>query len=102
MNSAQFNELEQDIGLIFAGQNLGEVLSRFLLYFFPFAGLTMLLYLLYGGYQYMLSKGDPKAAEAAKSKITHAIMGFGIIFVSYWIVQAVGVILGITAITSTF
>ena len=50
----------------------------------------------------MTSRGDPKAVAAAKEKITFAVAGFVIIFVSYWIVQIVGQILGIQDILDIF
>lgn len=97
-----FTNLEQAIGLNFAGGTIGDVISRALLFIFPIAGLILLLYLIYGGYQFMLSQGDPKALQQAKGIITMALAGFGIIFAAYWIVQLVGTILGINAVQSIF
>ena len=82
--------------------NIGEVISRFLLFAFPAAGMLLLLYLLYGGFRLMTSGGDPKAGEAAKAKITTAVIGFVIIFAAYWIVQIVARVLGLQGITNIF
>lgn len=82
--------------------SLGEVISALLPYLFAGAGLLLLLYLIYGGLSLMLSRGDPKAVQSAKEKITSALTGFIIVFVSYWLVQIVGRILGITAIQDIF
>ena len=84
------------------GATLGAVISALIPYLFAAAGLLLLLYLLYGGLSLMLSRGDPKAIQSAKDKITSAVMGFVIVFVSYWLVQIVGTILGIGAITDIF
>ncbi len=82
--------------------DLGGIISGLLPYLFAGAGLLLLFYLIYGGLSLMLSRGDPKAVQSAKDKITSAVIGFIIVFVSYWLVQIVGTILGIEAITETF
>ena len=82
--------------------NIGDVVSRFLLFAFPAAGILLLLYLVYGGFRLMTSGGDPKAVEAAKAKITTAVIGFVIIFAAYWIVQIVARVLGLQGITNIF
>ncbi len=76
--------------------NLGGVISEFLKYLFPLAGLLLFAYLIMGGFSYLTSGGDPKATEQAKSKVTNAIVGFIILVVSYWIVQIFGYMFGIT------
>ena len=97
-----FPALEQIASPKFQGRNIGYILSRLLIYIFPFAGLIMLLYLLFGGYKYMLSRGDPKALAEAKGAITTALIGFVIVFVAFWIVQIIGVVLGLNQITVIF
>lgn len=84
------------------GLKLGDIVSDLLPYLFAGAGLLLLLFLIYGGLTLMLSRGDPKAVQSAKDKITGAVMGFIIVFVSYWLVQIVGKILGIGAIQTIF
>lgn len=74
---------------------IGEIISKILPYLFAGAGLLLLLYLLYGGLSLMLSRGDPKAVQSAKDKITGAVVGFVIVFASYWIVQIVATLLGL-------
>ncbi len=81
---------------------LGEIVSGLLPYLFAGAGLLLLLYLIFGGFQLMTSAGDPKKTQEAKGKITNALVGFFIVFISYWLVQIVGTILGIEVITNIF
>lgn len=106
MKEFSIEELEKSTGselrLKFAGKDLGGIISALLPYLFAGAGLLLLLYLIYGGLSLMLSRGDPKAVQSAKDKITSAVMGFIIVFVSYWLVQIVGTILGIEAIQTIF
>jgi hypothetical protein len=86
----------------FAGGNVGDIISSLLPYLFAGAGLLLLLFLLYGGLSLMLSRGDPKAVEAAKGRITGAVIGFVIVFIAYWLVQIIGRILGIGEIVKIF
>lgn len=67
--------------------SLASVVTKALSYLFPIAGLFLFMYLVWGGFNYLLSMGDPKKAEAGKNKITSAIIGFLLIFAAYWLVQ---------------
>ena len=86
----------------FAGGGIGTIVSELVKYLFPLAGLLLLLYLIYGGYRYMLSRGDPKTLQEAKGVITNALLGFVIVFISFWLVQIVGTILGLDVIVQIF
>ncbi|GMR03312.1 MAG: hypothetical protein BMS9Abin21_145 [Thermodesulfovibrionia bacterium] len=97
-----FGELENKAAPRFAGGGIGDIVSVLILYLFPIAGLLLLLYLLYGGFRWMTSGGDPKALAQARSAVTTALIGFVIVFVSFWVVQLVGIMLGIDAITVIF
>lgn len=77
---------------------IGGILSALLPYIFVLAGLMLLIYLILGGFQLMTSGGDPKATEAAKGKITNAVVGFLIVFLSYWLVQILQTIFGLPKI----
>jgi len=81
---------------------IGDIVSALLPYLFTISGIILLLYLIYGGFQYMLSRGDPKAMQAAQGKITTAIVGFVIVFIAYWLVQLLGKVLGLTQIGDIF
>lgn len=82
--------------------NLGEIINATIPFLFGIAGLILLLYLLWGGFMLMTSQGDAKGVEAAKTKITHAVIGFVIIFIGYWLVQLLGLITGVGQIGDTF
>jgi hypothetical protein len=94
--------LESKIGLNFIGGNLGDIINALLPYLFTLAGLLLLLYLIYAGFGLMTSAGDPKKIQEAKSKLTNSLVGFIIIFVSYWLVQIIGKMFGIEAIQNIF
>ena len=81
-----------------ADLTLGTIVSSLLPYLFVIAGLILLLYLIWGGFSLMTSAGDPKKVESAKGKVTNAVIGFIIIFVSYWLVQILQVVFGLPKI----
>lgn len=67
--------------------DLGGIISKVLPFVFYGAGIALLIYLVMGGLQMMLSKGDPKAMQGAQGKITNALIGFVIITVAFAVVQ---------------
>lgn len=75
---------------------IGLIISKTLTYLFVIAGLILLLFLIMGGFQMMIGAANPKAKEGASKQITNALVGFLILFVSYWLVQIVEVIFGIS------
>ena len=77
-------------------RTIGEVFSEALKYIYIFAGLGVFIYLLLGGFELMTSGGDPAGISAGAGKIKNAILGFVIIFASYWLVQIIEVIFGMT------
>ena len=81
---------------------IGGIIASILPWIFTIAGMLLLIYLIFGGLQLMLSGGDPKGAQAAKAHITNALIGFIIIFAAFWIVQLVGLIFGLQGITTIF
>ena len=79
----------------FTGSKLGDVIDIILPYVFGASALALLIYLILGGFQYMFSKGDPKAAQSAQAKITNALIGFVIIVLAFLIVRLLGRVLGL-------
>lgn len=78
-----------------SGANVGRIISIIIPYLFVIAGLLLLFYLIYGGFHMMIAASDEKGLAEAKGKITNALFGFLILFLSYWIVQILQYILGI-------
>ena len=57
------------------GNFLGAVLGL--------AGIVVFVMLITAGFKYMTSRGDPKAVEAAKSAMTHAVAGVVVLVFAY-------------------
>ena len=97
-----FDQLQQSIGSSNQYETLGDVLSDNILYVYALAGFLLLVYLVISGFKYMTAKGDPKALQSAKSSLATALIGFIIVFVSFWIVQLLATVLGLQPITNIF
>lgn len=76
--------------------SVGKIISLFLNIAFVLAGVILLFYFILGGIGMIQSAGqnDPKKAEEAKQSITSALIGFIVVFASYWIVQLIGQLTG--------
>lgn len=72
--------------------DLGEVITLLLPYLYVIAGLILFGAIIASGFQYLFSAGDPKKTAEAKGCLTNAIIGFLIIFISYWLIQIIEVI----------
>jgi hypothetical protein len=75
--------------------SLGAVVSEALKYVYVIAGLMLLVWLIWGGLTMMTAGEDQNKAAEGQGKITNAVIGFGIIFVSYFVAQIVEVVLGV-------
>ncbi|NIT03680.1 hypothetical protein GTO10_01985 [Candidatus Saccharibacteria bacterium] len=53
------------------------------------AGTVAVLFLIYGGIQYMMSGGDEKSLSTAKATITYSILGLVLIIAAIFIVNLV-------------
>ena len=74
--------------------NVGGIISLAIKYVYVIAGLSLLAMLIYGGVMLMTAAGDPKKADGGYKLISNALIGFFIIFISYWLVKIVEVMLG--------
>jgi hypothetical protein len=99
-----FGELVGDKTPLLAGENstIGGLIGTAVRLFFPIAVFALLAMLISSGYQYMVSAGDPKSTAKAQQGITYAVVGFVIIFASWFIVNYFGTLLRITQITEMF
>jgi hypothetical protein len=85
-----------------ANPSIGGILNTAIPLLFAFAGLGLLLMLIFAGYTFLTSAGDAKKMEQGKQRLTNAIVGFFIVFAAYWIVQLTGTIFGLESITTVF
>ena len=76
-------------------KDIGTFLSSILPNVYIAAGLILLLLLIFGGLMTIINSGNPEAQEKGKNALTAAIIGFVLIFASYWIIQIIQVLTGI-------
>lgn len=88
-------DVEIDYPQDFKFTNLASVINEALKYIFPAAGLVLFFMLIAGGFQLLTSTGDPESTSKGYKKIVFAIIGFLVIFISYWLIQILETILGI-------
>lgn len=59
------------------------------------AGVVLFILFVYAGFNFLLSGGDPKRLQQARSTLTYAIIGLVVIVVSYLIIQLISTITGV-------
>ncbi len=71
------------------GVTLGGIITNLLPHLFILAGILMLLMILWGGIHLMIAQGDPEGIREGKAKVMYGIIGFFVVFVSYFVVQII-------------
>ena len=76
--------------------NLGGLVSRIVnVFLIPLAGVILFIVLIWGGYDFIISRGNPDKLKSAKAKITTGVIGFILLVVSYLIVRLISDIFGL-------
>jgi hypothetical protein len=77
-------------------KTLGGIVSILLKNAYIIAGVLLFGLLLFGGFGIIMGAGggDPKKTAQGQQAVTSALIGFLIIFASYWIIQIIQVITG--------
>ncbi len=76
---------------------LGSIISNVLPNIYILAGVILFFFLIGGGLMFIFSAGqeNPEGAAQGKKAITGALIGFLIIFASYWIIQIIEFVTGV-------
>ncbi len=72
-----------------------SVISRLMTYIFPIAGLGLFVILIISGFEIMMAAAGKKSIDAGKQRATAAVVGFMLLFASYWIAQIIEIVFGI-------
>ena len=78
----------------------GGFINRALEFAFPLAGLILFLMITVGGFQMLTGAASKKSMDAGKQRVSAAIVGFILLFASYWIIQIVERILGVNILSA--
>lgn len=74
----------------------GGAISRFLgVFAFPIAGLILFVMLIWGGVEMMAGSATSKSVDAGKQRVTTALLGFLLLFASFWIARILEMMFGI-------
>lgn len=82
--------------------SIGEIISNLLNNIYVLAGVILLVLLIVGGFMVMIAAGqeNPDQAKKGKQAITAALIGFLIIFCSYWIMKIIEIVTGVNVFNS--
>ncbi len=73
---------------------IGTVTKNVISLFFAFGGLAVLIFFVWGAFDWIVSGGDKEKVAGARKKITNSIIGLVLLALSYFIVGLVGDIVG--------
>jgi type IV secretion system pilin len=76
-------------------RSFADVLAAVINALLLFAGAIAVLFLIVGGFRYVVSAGNPDQVEAAKKTILYAVLGLIIIFVAFVLTQLAMNFLGV-------
>ena len=87
----------QPIGNATQFQTPGALISIILKNVYVLAGVLLLVLLIFGGFSIIMgsSQGDPRKAGQGQKAATAAVIGFLVIFASYWIIKLIEFITGV-------
>jgi hypothetical protein len=74
----------------------GSLINTLLPNIYLAAGLIIFFMIIMGGFMIISSASDPHKTEDGKKIITSAIMGLAIVICSYWIIQLIQVVTGLS------
>lgn len=85
-----------------AANPLGSFMARLWWTIIILGSLALLIFLIWGGIDWMMSEGDQEKLKNAKNKITHALFGMGLLAASFAIIKILDVVFGIDVLNLTW
>jgi len=84
--------------------SIGEIISNLLQNIYVLAGILLFVLLIIGGFSFIIGAGEdnPEKAKKGKQAITAALIGFAIIFCSFWIIKIIQIVTGLNILAPTF
>ena len=82
----------------------GDIITNLLKNIYVLAGIVLFILLIVGGLSFIMGAGEenPEKAKKGKQAITAALIGFVIIFCSYWIIRIIEIITGMNIFNPNF
>jgi hypothetical protein len=70
-------------------ETIVDFVTRIVLYFMSFVSIIAVAYVIYAGFQLMISGWDEEKAKKTKKIITYVIAGILLMWIAYWLVRIV-------------
>ena len=85
-------------------EGIGGIISTLLQNVYILAGILLFVLLIVGGLGFIMGAGEenPEKAKRGKQAITAALIGFAVIFCSYWIIRIIEILTGIKIFEPNF
>lgn len=74
---------------------LGDLVNKVVELLIPLAGIILFFVLIWGGYDFLMSQGNPEKIKGAQAKITTGIIGFVLLIFAYVIVKLIAKIFSV-------
>lgn len=74
---------------------VGTIVNNAIKIIFSIGGFLVLIFLIIGAFQWIMSGGDKEAVGKARQRITHALIGLAILVLAFVIAQVIQSILGV-------
>ena len=71
------------------GGFLSTLVTKIISYIFPVAGFIALIFIIYGGYMWMASTGNPEGVKKAQGTLTWSVIGLIMIMVVYALINVI-------------
>ena len=88
----------EEVTFKFKDSTIADIFSALIPYIYVVAGIILLFLIVMGGIGMMTAAGNPDKIKAAQGKITAGLIGFLVIFISYFVAQILELVLGIKLI----
>ena len=72
-----------------------ELINRLNIFLIPLASIILFFVLIWGGYDFLMSGGNPDKVSAGKAKMTTALIGFVLLVASYFLARFAGLLFGL-------
>ncbi|MDO8429370.1 MAG: pilin [Candidatus Daviesbacteria bacterium] len=76
-----------------------NLVNKFIDLSVPFAFVALVIMFIVGGIKYMMSAGDPKNTQTARSTITYAVLGVTLLAVVWLVLKLIEAFTGVSDLT---
>lgn len=74
---------------------LSGIINIIVSFIYPLATILLFIYLVWGGFDFLLGRGNPEKVKLGQAKITAALVGFILLMASYIIVKLIISVFGL-------